>query len=83
MKQCNTFEKMLEMSSGDRDRAGKVVARSFFRILARNGFSHSDVMNFAGHLLDEVMRDMRRDGGDTESAPVSDSPSGEDTREVA
>ena len=59
MKQCDTLEKMIKLSADDRERAGKVVSRSFFRILVRNGFSHSDIMNFAGHLLDEVMRDMR------------------------
>ncbi|MDF1536748.1 MAG: hypothetical protein P1S46_09665 [bacterium] len=69
MKQCDTLEKMIELSSDDRERAGKVVARSFFRILARNGFSHSDIMNFAGNLLDEVMRDMRAKAGDGVSVP--------------
>ena len=59
MKNCRTLEKMLQLSSGDRTRAGKVVARTFFKVLRRNGFSHSDIMTVAGHLLDGVIREMQ------------------------
>ena len=62
MHQCDILEKMINLSPDNRERTSKVVARSFFRILAKNGFSHSDIMDFAGNLLDEVMRDMGASG---------------------
>jgi hypothetical protein len=82
-KQCDTLEKMISLSADDRDRASKVVARSFFRILAKNGFSHSDIMDFAGNLLDEVMRDMGT--GDPKIKPVKGEMNGSknSTRDVA
>ena len=81
-QQCDTIEKMLKLSPDDRDRASKVVARSFFRILAKNGFSHSDIMDFAGNLLDEVMRDMGA-RGERANQSGTDEVSDEATREVA
>jgi hypothetical protein len=66
MKNCQTIEKMLQMSSEDRTRASYVVARSFFRMLRRNGFLQSEIMNFAGQLLDEVIKDIAINGKDRE-----------------
>lgn len=62
MKQCETLEKMLKMSAQDRDRAGRVVARSFYAILRRNGFGPGEIMAVAGHILDGVIRDMKAHG---------------------
>ena len=62
MKNCETIEKVLQMSSEDRAKASRVVARSFFKMLRRNGFSQGEIMNFTGHLLDEVIRDMKLNG---------------------
>ncbi len=69
MKNCQTFEKMLQMSSADRTRASYVVAKSFFKMLRRNGFLQSEIMNFAGQLLDEVIRDIKMNGKDREENP--------------
>ncbi len=66
MESCETLEKMLRMSEGDRERAGRLLARSFFKILRRNGFSHAQVMAVAGSILDEVMKDVRANGKDRE-----------------
>ena len=68
MDKCQTIEKMLQMSSEDRAKASKVVARSFYKMLRRNGFSQSEIMTFAGHLLDGVIRDMKVNGKDKEGA---------------
>ena len=84
MKNCQTIEKMLQMSSEDRERASKGVARSFYKMLRRNGFSQSDIMTFAGHLLEGVIRDMKINGKDPDNAPRIDEirlPRG--SREVA
>jgi len=81
-QQCDTMEKMLQLSPDNRERASKVVARSFYRVLTRNGFSHSDIMNFAGNLLDEVMKDMGA-RGERANQSGTDEVSDEATREVA
>ena len=83
MNQCDTMEKMLQLSPDNRERASKVVARSFYRVLARNGFSHSDIMNFAGNLLDEVMKDMGTGEGEIDDQPDIDEVRNDVTREVA
>jgi hypothetical protein len=63
MKNCETLEKMLSMAPDDRRKAGKVLARSFYKTLRRNGFSQGDIMSFAGYLLDDVIREMKVDDG--------------------
>ena len=84
MKNCQTIEKMLQMSSEDRAKASKVVARSFYKMLRRNGFSQSDIMSFAGHLLDGVIRDMKVNGKDSQSTVViRRSRAQKDSKEVA
>ena len=67
MKQCETLERMLKLSAGDREKTGKIVARSFYKILRRNGFTHAEIMDVAGHILDGVISDMKVNGKDRES----------------
>ena len=77
MRNCETLEKMLKMSPDDRRKAGKVVARSFYKILRKNGFTHGDIMNFAGDLLDGVIREIEKEKrADKSSREI-------DTREMA
>ena len=66
MKSCETLERMLKMSEGDREKTGKVVARSFYKILRQNGFSHPEIMDVTGYILDEVMKDIKAKGKDIE-----------------
>ena len=68
MKNCETLERILKMSAGDREKTGKVVARSFYNILHKNGFTQADIMDVAGHILDGVIKDMKNNGKDKESA---------------
>ena len=68
MKKCETLERMLKMSADDREKTGKVVARSFYNILRENGFTQADIMDVAGHILDGVIKDMKNNGKDKESA---------------
>jgi hypothetical protein len=82
MQKCDLIEKMINISADERGRTSKVVARSFFRILAKNGFSHSDIMDFAGNLLDEVMKDMGASGEKTIRPETIEIDSGE-AKEVA
>jgi hypothetical protein len=78
MKNCGTLDKMLKMTSGDREKAGKVVARSLYKILRRNGFSHSDIMHVG------VIRDIKLNGKDQENAVgVQELIVAPDSKEVA
>ena len=70
MKNCDTLEKMLRLSAGDRERAGKVIARSFYKLLCQNGFTQAEIMDVAGYLLDGVIGDMRTKGKDREDTAV-------------
>jgi hypothetical protein len=66
MKNCETLERMLKMSAGDREKTGKIVARSFYNILRKNGFTQADIMEVAGHILDGVIKDMKVNGKNRE-----------------
>jgi hypothetical protein len=77
MKSCETLERMLKLSAGDRERTGKVVARSFYKILRENGFAHTEIMDVTGNILDEVMKDIRANGKDRKEPVEIGSP---DTR---
>ena len=65
MKYCETLERLLEKSGGDREKTGKVVARSFYKILRQNGFTHPEVLEVTGNMMDEVMKDIKVNGKDS------------------
>jgi pyruvate-formate lyase-activating enzyme len=58
---------MLEKSGGDREKTGKLVARSFYKILRTNGFTHPEILEVTGNMMDEVMKDIRANGKDREN----------------
>ena len=66
MKNCETLERVLKISEGDREKTGKVVSRSFYKILRQNGFTHPEIMEVTGYILDEVMKDIKTNGKDRE-----------------
>lgn len=70
MKKCDTLEKMLKLSAGDRERTGKVIARSFYKLLRQNGFTQAEIMDVAGYLLDGVIGDMKTNGKDKKDPVV-------------
>jgi hypothetical protein len=41
----------------DREKAAQTIARSFYRLLRRNGFSRNQVISMAGYLLDGLLED--------------------------
>lgn len=68
MKNCETLDRMLKMSAGDREKTGRVVARTFYKILRENGFTHPEIIDLTGKMLDEVMKDIRVNGKDEPAA---------------
>ena len=84
MKNCETLERMLKMSAGDREKTGKVVARSFYKLLRQNGFTHGEIMDVAGHILDGVIKDLNVNGKDLkEPVDIQDLPHRGQSKEVA
>ena len=84
MKHCETLERLLHTSHGDREKTGRIVARSFYNILRRNGYTHPEIMDVTGNILDEVMKDIRANGKDREETlEVPSSETGPSSKEVA
>ena len=52
------------MSADDREKTGKVVARLFYSILRQNEFTHAEIMDVTGHILDGVIKDIKANGKD-------------------
>ena len=45
----------------DTTRATKILAKSLYKELIRNGFTNKDVINFSKEILDHMAQEMRRD----------------------
>ncbi|UCF29804.1 MAG: hypothetical protein JSV26_06810 [bacterium] len=63
-RSCETLERIVEISAQDQERAARLVARSFYKILRQNGFTQNQIINVAEHLLDGLIRDMKGPGTD-------------------
>jgi hypothetical protein len=62
-RSCETLERVVEISARDQERAARLVARSFFKILRGNGFTRNQIINVAEHLLDGLIDEMREPVG--------------------
>jgi len=45
----------------DTTRATKILAKSLYKELIRNGFTNKDVINFSKEMLDHMAQEMRRE----------------------
>lgn len=45
----------------DTTRATKILAKSLYKELIRNGFTNKDVINFSKEILDHMAQEMRRE----------------------
>jgi len=45
----------------DTTRATKILAKSLYKELIRNGFTNKDVINFSKEMLDHMAQEMRKD----------------------
>ena len=67
MKNCETLERVLKLSADDREKTGKVVARLFYSILRQNSFTHAEIIDVTGHILDGLIKDIKVNGKDKKS----------------
>jgi nickel-dependent lactate racemase len=45
----------------DASRATKILAKSLYKELVRNGFTHKDIIDFSREMIEYVAQEMRRD----------------------
>jgi hypothetical protein len=50
----------LILKNMDTDKATKILARSLYRELIRNGFTNKNVVNFSKEILDHMAQEMRK-----------------------
>ena len=51
----------------DTPRATKILARSLYKELVRNGFSNKDIIHFSKEILDNVALEMRKEATSEET----------------
>ena len=71
IKSCETLERIVEISASDQERAARLVARSFYKILRGNGFTRNQVINVAEHLLDGLIGEMKDSAEGNEEVETS------------
>lgn len=59
------------MKNMDPERATKILARSFYKELRRNGFTDKDVINFSREIIECMSQEMRKQPA-TKAAPEKD-----------
>jgi hypothetical protein len=52
----------------DTERATKILAKSLYKELVGNGFSHKDIINFSKEILDHMACEMRKQADSEASA---------------
>lgn len=52
----------------DASRATKILAKSLYRELIKNGFSNKDIINFSKEILDHMSQEMRKEATSEESS---------------
>lgn len=51
MKSYGKFDQYVSLAVKDQEKASEIVARSFYKILKKNGFSDSQIINVASNVL--------------------------------
>ena len=52
------FDEYVEDSVNNTDQASVLIAKSFYKILRKNGFSDSRIINTANHILDCLIKSL-------------------------
>lgn len=52
------FDEYVEDAVNNTDHASELIARSFYKILRKNGFSDSKIINTANHILDCLIKSL-------------------------
>jgi glycosylphosphatidylinositol transamidase (GPIT) subunit GPI8 len=52
------MDKIIQLAAVDAERAARVVARSFYRVLRKNGFTDDQIINVANNMLDCLLESL-------------------------
>lgn len=52
MVQHNQMDKIIQMAAKDAEQAARVIARSFYKVLRKNGFADDQIIAVANNILD-------------------------------
>ena len=52
------FDEYVDYAVNNTDHASEVIARSFYKILRKNGFSNSQIINTANNILDCLIKSL-------------------------
>jgi uncharacterized protein Smg (DUF494 family) len=52
----------------DTEKATKILAKSLYRELIRNGFTNKDIVNFSKEILDHMAQEMRKEATSEDSS---------------
>jgi hypothetical protein len=56
MKSYGKFDEYVGLAAKDAERAAEVVAKSFYKIMRKNGFTNTQIISVANTLLDCMMQ---------------------------
>ncbi|MDZ4384217.1 MAG: hypothetical protein U0940_01905 [Nitrospirota bacterium] len=51
MKEDNRFEEIVRIASRDTEKASRIISKSFYKVLRRNGFSDEQIIGVASDIL--------------------------------
>lgn len=51
MKENNGFEEIVRIASRDTEKASRIISKSFYKVLRRNGFSDDQIISVASDIL--------------------------------
>lgn len=51
MKEDNRFEEIVRIASRDTEKASRLISKSFYKVLRRNGFSDDQIISVASDIL--------------------------------
>lgn len=51
MKEDNKFEDIVRIASRDTEKASRIISKSFYKVLRRNGFSDDQIISVASDIL--------------------------------
>ncbi len=73
MKDGNKFEDIVRIASRDTEKASRIISKSFYKVLRRNGFTDDQIISVASDILGcliESLEGYREKKGDKEEVEV-------------
>lgn len=70
MDQHQQMDKIIRMAAEDTEKASRLIARSFYKVLRKNGFTDDQIISVANNMLDCLIESL--DGYKKKSATKED-----------